>query len=365
MLKNLSEVITLSKTYNIPTEDILFLDFSLSGVKLNCPYVRVRFKFIPENKLYFKISFQRNINEYFFALPTNPHSIYCIKNNHLIAKEEEIGEVECLANDTCDSSYPRRGGTVLNLNPIPKSLCHGCKFCHTILQDARDKKENLRDEISLRRFIKEWLKKQKKTDLSHLIQVAIVTGCFGDEEKLVEWLKMARKVLNEYKFNGELFYYGSEITKGGSLDEISSLKPFGLCISLECFEKRNLILRYTKRRLKIKDIKRILKEAMERGIRTNFSYILGIEPLEIINEGFKELKPYINSFPVINVFQLHQEQEDLRCKEALSINYYIKVRKMIEKIFEDKKITPRVWENYRSPWYLQFGRRVLDDIRVP
>lgn len=365
MLKNPSEAITFSKAYNVPPEDILFLDFSLSGVKVDFPYARVRFKFIPENRLYFKISLQRNINEYFFALPTNPHSIYRIKNDHLIASEEKIGKVECFANDTCDSSYPRREGSVLNLNPISKSLCHGCKFCHTIFQDAKDKEENLQNEDSLRDFIKSWLEKWKKPDLSHLIQVAIVTGCFGGENKVVKWLKMAWRVLNEYKFKGELFYYGSEITKESSLDEISNLKPFGLCVSLECFEKRDLILRYTKARLKIEDIKRILKEAMEKGIRTNFSYILGIEPLEVVKKGFVGLAPYINSFPIINVFQLHQGQEDLRCKEDLNIDYYIDAKKIIEKIFENKKMTPRVWENYRSPWYLQFGEKVLNDIRVP
>ncbi len=365
MLKNPSEAIIFSKLYNVPPEDMLFLDFSLSGVKVKFPYARVRFKFIPENRPYFKISFQRNIKEYFFALPTNSFSIYQIENNYLKAGKEKIGKVESLSNDTCDFSYPRRRGTVLNLNPVSKSLCHGCKFCHTVIQDAKDREENLQVEAGLKEFIKNWLKKQQKPDLSHLIQVAIVTGCFGNEERLLSWLKMARKILNEFNFSGELFYYGSEITQKESLEEIEKLKPFGLCISLECFEKRTEILKFTKARLSIEDIKKILERAKKKGIRTNFSYILGIEPLKIINEGFRELAPYINSFPVINVFQLHQRQEDLRCKEALSIDYYIKARKMIEKIFEDKKITPRVWENYRSLWYLNFAKEQLTDIRTP
>lgn len=365
MLESPSETLTLSKIYNVPPEDILFLDFSLSGIKFHLPYSRIRFEFIPVNRPYFETSFKMNTTKYFFALPTNSNSPYHIKCGYLTAKREIIGHVKNLANDTCDSSYPRREGTVLNLNPVSKSLCHGCKFCHTLLQEAQDIEEALQSEPDLRRFIKTWLEKCKIPDLSHIIQVAIVTGCFGSEQKVIEWLKMARKVLDEYKFNGELFYYGSEIITEKALDELKDVKPFGLCLSLECFENREWMLRNIKARITIEDAKRILARATERGFRTNFSYILGLELLDAMEKGFEELLPHINSFPVINILQVHRGQDKLRCADAWNIDYYMKARKRLEEMFETTGMRPRSWENYRSLWYLKFGDEVLDDIRTP
>ena len=95
----------------------------------------------------------------------------------------------------------------MNLNPISKSQCHVCKFCHTILQHAKDTEEDLQSESGLKQFVEGGLKKYRMSDLSHLIQVAIVTGCFGSEKKLVEYLKKVRTVLERYGFNAELFYY--------------------------------------------------------------------------------------------------------------------------------------------------------------
>lgn len=365
MLANLLEAFKYSKSYNIQPDDILFLDFCLSGVVFHSPYSRVRFEFIPEDKPYFKASIYFGVDRYFFALPVNRSSLYHIEEGRLIASNEIIGYIKGISEDTCDSSYTRRGGTVLNLNPIPKSQCHGCKFCHTIVQSARDKEENLGDEIGLRKFIESFMEKRRVADLSHLIQVAVVTGCFGSEQKVLEWLKMARKVLNDYGFRNELFYYGSEITSDRRLNELEGLEPFGYCLSWEVFGNREKILKYHKAKITLNDAKRILQTCKTKGFRSTFSYIIGLEPLELMLKGFKKLIPYITSFPIINVYQIHHGQENLRHPSAWNMNYYLKARKMLERIFKDTPLRPRPWENYRSLWYLTFGDEILYDIRVP
>jgi len=364
MLMNPLEALTISKIYNVPPEDILFLDLNLSGVKFHLPYSRIRFEFIPEYRTYFRISIKRNIKKYFFPLPTTPSSIYCIKEDHLTMNGEKIGKVKGIAEDTCDSSYSRRNGTVLNLNPNSKSLCHGCKFCHTIQQTARDREYRF-TLSTFQRFLKKWVREHGVPDLSHLIQVALITGCFGSEKEVVKYLKVIRKVLNEYKFSGELFYYGSEIISKKALDELKKVKPFALCLSFECFENRDIMLKDTKRNLSIEDAKNILSRVIENGFRSNFSYILGIEPLDAMKKLFEELFPYINSFPVINVFQIHRGQEKLRYPDAWEIKYYMKARKTLEKMFMKTNMRPRPWENYRGLWYLQFGDAILDGIRTP
>lgn len=364
MLMNPSEALTISEIYNVPPEDILFLDLNLSGVSFHLPYSRIRFEFIPECRPYFRTSFERNIKKYFFPLPITPTSAYCIKEDCLTMNGEPIGKVKGVAEDTCDSSYSRRNGTVLNLNPNSKSLCHGCKFCHTVQQTARDR-EYVFTSSAFRQFLKKWMREHGVPDLAHVIQVALITGCFGSEKKVVKYLETIRKVLNEYNFNGELFYYGSEIISEKALDELKKVNPFALCLSLECFENRDIMLRDVKRNLSIEDAKNVLSKAKENGFRSNFSYILGIEPLNSMIKLFKELFPYINSFPVVNVFQVHRGQEKLRHPDAWEVKYYMEARKILETMFVETQMRPRPWENYRGLWYLQFGEALLDGIRTP
>jgi len=365
MLTTPSEAISISKIYTVPPEDVLFLDFSICGVAVNFPYARVRFELTPEYNPLFKTSFSKGINKYFFALPSNPNSPYRIENGQLVAKREIIGKVRYFSSDTCDSSYPRRNGTVLNLNPIPKSQCHGCKFCHTLVQDAKDINEDLQSKTGLEYFIERWLEKYDIPDLSYLIQVAIVTGCFGGEARVVQYLKDLATILNEYGFNGEILYYGSEITTEGALNELKEIKPFTLCLSLECFENRERMLRSHKRKITIADSKNILHQAKKNGFNTTFSYILGLESLTSMRTLFTELFPYINRFPIINIFQIHKGQEKLRCQEAWKIDYYMDARRILEKMFINTNMRPRPWENYRSLWYLKFDGEWLDDIRTP
>lgn len=366
MLKNIKHLIKLSSKYNIPREDLLLLDLNLSGVKLKLQSRRVRFELESTNKDIFSLSHSRNISNFYLAIPTVDQSPYFFKNGNLFFNSYIIGKAWGVTEDYCDSSYPRRGGTVLNINPNARTSCRGCKFCYTLFQVSRDKEYILSDD-KLRSFLANWKKKFDVADLSHLMQIAIVTGCFPNEQKVVDFLKMAKGVLNEFSFKGELFYFGSQITSEKSLLELEVVKPLGICFSLECFDNKNrtYLLRDVKRDLHLDTIKERLIFANNLGIRTNFSYIIGLESLETIKKGFCEFLPYINSFPIVNAFQAHKGQKLLRYNEADKIDYYIKARKIIEGIFKQTTFRPRPWENYRSLWYLKFGEEFLDDIRTP
>jgi len=366
MLKNVKHLIELSSKYNIPTEDLLLLDLNLSGVKLKLQSGRVRFELESTNKDIFPLAHNRNITNFYLAIPTVDQSSYSFKNGNLFWGSHLIGRALGVTEDFCDSSYPRRGGTVLNINPNTRTSCRGCKFCYTAFQLPRDK-ERMLSEDKLRSFLVKWMKKFDIDDLSHLIQLAIVTGCFLSEQKVVNFLKMAKNVLNEFLFKGELFYFGSQIKSEKALLELEETRPLGICFSLECFdnENRKYLLRDVKRELHLDTIKKILILANNMGVRTNFSYIIGLEPLETIKKGFYEFLPYINSFPIVNTFQAHKGQKLLRYNEADEIDYYIKARKIIEDVFIQSNIRPRPWENYRSLWYLKFGKEFLDDIRTP
>lgn len=364
MLQGISEANSLARKHDVPLEDILFTDMSLSGVFFSLPYIRIRFEFIPEDSFCFENSIERKIENYFFALPVSYNSLYRIEGNRLMMNGRLLGLVKNVREDTCDSSYVRRKGTVFVFNPVPKSSCSGCKFCHTIKQTGKEE-ESLLVKGKIRQFLNSWMNQNSLSGLSHLIQVSVVTGCFGSEKKVIEHLKILRDLFYDFDFQGKILYYGSEITSEKGIDELKNLRPITLYFSVECFKDRERMLKYTKGRLGTDQIRNILAKAQRIGCETRFSYIVGIESLEAIKQGFNSFLPYINCFPVVNVFQVHKGQGNLRFNEARKMDYYLKARKSIEEIFGDTNMRPAPWENYRSLWHLTFGKEQLNDIRTP
>lgn len=366
MLKNIKHLFKLSEKYNIPTEDLLLLDLNLSGAKLDLKSGRVRFELESTNKKIFSLAHNRNIYNYYLAIPTVDKSSYHFKNNKLYFNKTIIGKAIGVTEDYCDSSYPRRGATVLNINPNARTSCRGCKFCYTAFQVPRDK-ECMLTEKKINNFLNSWMKDFKLKNLSNLQQVAIVTGCFPSEQNVVEYLIKLNRVLRKKSFRGEIFYFGSQIKSKSSLKKLAKLKPFGICYSLECFDNKNreYYLRDIKKDIDVDTMKKMFTYCDKLGIRVNYSYIVGLESLKTIKDCFIELLPYINSFPIVNTFQSHKWQEGQRHNKAHEIDYYIKARKIIEKIYKKNNLRPRPWENYRSLWYLKFDNEYLDDIRTP
>jgi hypothetical protein len=358
MIKNFEELKTLSEMYNVPKEDILFMDMNLSGLNTKEDLDRVRFalKLDIDNGIY-DLASRKRIEDYYFALPVKADSNYHVEKGQLIFKKDTIiGKVGTLTEDFCDSSYSRRGGTVLNINPNARTSCRGCKFCYTAYQTARK---------SLEEFFDKWLFCHELTDLSHVLQIAIVTGCFDSEEDVVKFLLLLNDVLKKYLFSGEIFYLGSQITTRDSLEKLLPIKKFGYCISLECFENREYFLRDKKRKFTLENIMDTLSIAKKFEFRTNFTYIVGLEELDTIKKNFENMVPYINSFPIINIFQEHKYHKGIRHKKANNMEYYLQARKIMEEIFLPTEMRPRPWEDYRSLWYLKFANEELDDVRTP
>lgn len=366
MANILKEINELAESYDIPFEDVLFIDLNRKGVITDLNYERLRFYFKITENTYFQQSEKLNIKNFFFAIPTHSGiSNYFLRGNSIFLNNEKIGEVWGIENDTCESVYPRREGTVFNLNTQPKSNCRGCVFCHTFTQTAKDVFQLNTDEL-IKFHIKNWLKKYNKSNLSHLYRVDVVTGCFGSEENVLNHLFKVRKLFSEYKFNGEIFYFGSEITSEGALNALIILKPFSLCLSLECFKRRREFLRHHKASISLKRAKEILDLAKDKDFGTHFSYILGLEPLDLVITKMKEFSAYINRLPVINLFQPHTlHQKKLLHPEALNLDYFLDARKDLEKLFVPFKFIPRTWGNYRCLWYLKFGETCLRDSRIP
>jgi hypothetical protein len=363
-LISIRELKRVSAVYRVPIEDVFFIALNMHGVNFPCDYNRMRSSFRLADSDLFAYARERGDRDYYLALPVNPSSPFSVVNRGMLLDGVSVGDMIDPTEDICDSNYPRRRGTSLNLNPHSRTSCRGCEFCYTAYQVPLDLKM-LVSESDLHEFFDGWLKANGLDNLSHLIQVSVVTGCYRTSEELCAFLLRLRDVLGSYQFNGRIFYLGSQVTTTEQLDMLRSIQPFGICYSLEVFERREL-LKTKKRALSIEVAHELMAYAAEVGHEVNFAYIVGLESLDVIERYFRNLASCINKFPTINVLQLHKNHSlALRDPSATSIEYYLQARSVIEGMLENTSMRPLVWEDYRSLWYLTYDGRPLEGIRTP
>ena len=66
-------------------------------------------------------------------------------------------------------------------------------------------------------------------------------------------------------------------------------------------------------------------------------------------------KDSLTSFPIINIYQIQTlSQAKILDEKARILDYYIKSRLELEKIFKETEMRPKRWENYRPLWYKYF-----------
>ncbi len=361
----LKKIYSLAESYSVPVEDVLFVALNIYGAAFKYDFNRMRLGVHTIEQDVFKYSHSLGIKDFYFALPINESSPFSVIDGKLLFDNQEIADAIEPSEDFCDSNYPRRNGTVLNINPNSRTSCRGCKFCYTGYQVPRDMKR-MACAADIKEFFDNWMAEKKLPDLSSLVQVAVVTGCYNSNSELSSFLILLREILNQYQFKGEIFYLGSQITNKETLGKLKSIQPFCYCVSLECFENRNTLLRDKKSSMTVESAFRLMDFAKSVGHRVNFSYVLGLESLFTVEKYFSLAKRFINSFPIVNTIQLHKyHSASLLTPEAVNIEYFFEARKLLERIFVDTDMRPREWENYRSLWFLKFAEEKLTGIRTP
>ena len=361
---DISTLAQLSEMYCVPLEDVLFIALNINGVNFECDYNRMRMAFRLTESNLFDYAGQRGELDYYFALPVNKASPFVMTDNILLLQGTVIGQAISPTEDICDSHYPRRKGTSLNINPNSRTSCRGCQFCYTAYQIPRDRKK-LKDDPDLREFFENWLLSHGLTDLSHLIKVSVVTGCYENSDDLCRFLLSLKRVLTGYRFTGKIFYLGSQTTTNEQLISLTAIQPLGICFSLETFERRDL-LRDKKRIVSLQDACESMDFARSLGHEVNFSYIVGMEPLRVMEHHFGYLREHVNKFPTVNTLQMHKyHQATVMDPDAIHLEYYLKARQILERLFAGTNMKPLVWENYRSLWFLTFDGNPLCGIRTP
>lgn len=339
MIEMYAQFTEIEKMALIPHEEVVAIDLNLSGVNLNLPYKRVRFNLMINDK-----------HPLMFSLENDKNSQYTIQRDKLFFNNIFLFSISGLVEDSCEVFYTRKNGNVLCFNPYNRSSCIGCRFCYS--PTSHDKKQISASMLFV--AFKEWLQKNHTSDLSHLEQVAVVTGCFKSEQMIIDYLFKLRETLSQLGFRNEILYFGI-ISDIENIELLSKIKPLQLCFTVECFENREKILLKNKN-IDIDYLRILMKKSVELGIRTTFSYVLGLDSFKGIQERMSLFKDYVNSFPIVSLFQTDSIRLEYRHVDANNLNYYLQSRKEIENIFADTTLKPNSWNNYRSLWRTCYGK---------
>lgn len=353
-----NDLILFAKKYEIPIEDILLIYLNRCGLKM-------------ENTIEKRIRFRLKLNSYnevfYMAVCVDTYdSPFELKNNIILFNGKKVADVINIEKDTCDTTYFRRNKTELTLNSNARSQCRGCKFCGTYKQEPDDIYQ-LDTVEKLSNYTEILLKENNMRDLSDIVRVTVCTGCFPEEEKLVEHLKMIRNTLKRYNFNKKIRYIGSQIRSKETLEKIQNeVAPFSLSLTTECFSNRQKLMRNEKASLDIKTSIELLDRAKQLGFAANCLYILGLDELSVFEENMRKLAPHFNRFPVVQIMQNYiAEHEKYRTSDASNgIEYYLKARKILENIFKEYEYKPRCWENYRGLFYTKYNGIKNDTIKI-
>lgn len=346
-----------SKQYNIPVTEIMQIDLNRSGIYLPNNEVRDNFRVRFKGQIY---------GDYltWYALPVRKleDTPFKAKDGKIYFMDKIIGDIESdLMLDTCESSY-QRGPNLLNLNSRSRSNCGGCTACIHNYKGFYDNTV-IKDQNAL--YTKEDIEAffdQTDIEVSNLIQIAVVTGLFHGEDKVVEHMKLINDVVRNRNFNGELMYFGCEVNSEKALNELSNIENFSLIYAYDNFTKRKDLLTKSKSLLTLQNAKNTLLMAKEKGIDTTISYISGIDPISDMVEGFNTFKESLTQFPIINIYQIQNtSQANIIDEEARDISYYLESRKKIEEIFKNSDIFPKRWANYRPLWYKYYNGKMMED----
>lgn len=361
---SLDDLRSCADQYSIPVEDAVFIALNFFGLKWDVEFDRLRTALRLADDSRFSEARALDEWNYYLALPVRADSPFCLKNGELSLGSDLVGRTFGATEDYCDSHYQRRMGTCLNINPNTRTSCRGCDFCYTAYQVPLDRQKMTTPE-EIRRFFTKWMSEQSVPDLRHLEQISIVTGCYGSEAQLVNFLLSLRVEASKLGFDGRIFYLGSALSDPAAIKRIGDSGPFGYCISLECFERRQILHR-TKAALPLEAIKETMATSLDAGMQVSYTYIVGLEPIEDFIPRMVEFMSCTNKFPTINLLQLHRQHEaGLRDPSATTLDYYLRARLAIEDIYRDTPLRPKAWEDYRSLWFLRFGGDAVEGPRFP
>lgn len=344
--QTIQEAEVYARRHNVPLVDVLMMGLNLMGTSGFDTSItsRGRFRLVPAIHNW----------PFFFALTIDPESPFHHDGEQVWLSGELIGSASPIHPDTCSETYIRNSGRAMTLNSNSRSSCRGCKFCGTFSL-IPEEFSNLLLEENLRKAAEGFLREGLVKSYIEMESIGVVTGCFRTDELCLQHLLMVQKVFGEFGFAGEIRYIGSQIRTTEAVDQLAEAGKFSLYQTVECFERREMLMKRRKSGVSLQQHIDILGHAKAKGLNTSMLYILGLDGLPAIDTHFREFLPVLTRHPLINLMQVYQpHQVALRHQDAHSLDYYLQARQIVEGIFSPT-LRPLGYDNYRSPWYSEYA----------
>lgn len=347
----LTDVERLAERYQVPVEDALLIAINLHGINGDMPRHRAR--------LQVRLDSARSVPwQLIVPLNAKESPFRLLGDGRLLLGVSPVGVVERVDADEAVGGYFRDKGSALTLNPNARSRCVGCAFCPNTLEAAADPR--LSEEQDLRELLAALREQHPRQDLTEVREVTVSTGCFERESAAVDHLRALRSVLAEYGVDARLGFLTSVLRSRQAFEELTDIVPFVLRLTVECFERRDLLLKASKAALTTSWMPEVLRRAVASGHGTSFTYIVGLDGFEALRTGIEALASYVTEFPNFQVYQAHNGiMTGLRAPGARELEYYLRARSEIEKIMKPSGLRPSAWECYRPLWYFTFADETL------
>jgi hypothetical protein len=348
---SLSEVRALARQYGVPAEDVLLIGLNLYGIGSADPRHRARLSLVLSTAPHTTWNIVGPLNA--------EDSPFRMVGRELLLDDTPIGSVLEVESDEAVGGYFRDGGRAATLNPNARSRCVGCAFCPNTLEAAADPRFS--DVIELGELFDALREQHPRHDLSELVDVTVSTGCFEREDLAVSHLVRLRAVLDSLGVDARLGFLSSVIrTDQGFAQVAERVAPFILRLTVECFSRRDLLLKASKASLEETAMADVLRRARAHDLGTSFTYIVGLDPLAEMRRGVTALLPHVSEFPGFQIYQAHNRiMSHLRVPGADQLAFYLEARRVLEEELADTDLRPKAWQCYRSLWYHSYADEQL------
>lgn len=355
MTLTVMDITRLSEDHRVPQLDVLMIAANAHGARTEQSFPRARMQLRPLD----------SAEAWQIILPLdNPDSPFLLDEEGLKLDGEPVADLVGCENDDVVLTYLRAGGRSLTLNTHSRSTCTGCLFCPNVIEDAADATLNTQDQLT---ELLRWTQADCGwPDLSGVEVITVCTGCFRTPEAAIEHMVALRRAAAGFGFTGRLHLLSSVIRERRHLEQLArDAAPFHLTLTLECFTRRNLLLKDTKASLTLDRSCEILDDCADLGMLGDFTYVVGLDSFAATVAGLRQLAAHVTTFPRIQVFQAHNAyMRAARNPEAEPIDFYLRVRQEVESDFASRKVAPKSWENYRPLWYSLFAGQPVEGPRV-
>src|SRR5215211_5325330 len=352
----LDEVDRLARRHRVPIEDVLLIALNLYGVDSIEAHNRARLTLsltrAPDERFLVVVPFNRT---------DSPFRLY---EDTLTLDGAPVAQIRSVDADAAIGGYFRAGGKVLTLNPNARSRCTGCAFCPTTLEVAADPRMSADSELT--ELLRALAAQSPRGELAGVREVTVSTGCFEREVLAVRHLRSLRRALAAEGLHARVGFLSSVLRSDQAFATLGAeVAPFLLYVTVECFTRRELMLKSSKADLTAAEMPSLLRRARRAGIDTSFNYVVGLDALTAVDEHVRKLAPHVSVFPNFQVFQAHTRfMESLRTRDASELEFYLRARRELERIFAPLGLRPESWRNYRPLWYFEYAGTPLTGPRI-